>query len=164
MNLVLLTYEEMKAANQLKKMVDTIANGDGCLTARLGRIAQLRSEFQGLNNVADTDILSEKIVSAATTALSETMGALAFTVENSENYIKSLTVDDLLKEKDILIENFALFTRSERGKPFREFLVSKGIASDVDDVDWKKSIDALIQLPEFATWIEQSKPIALSFI
>lgn len=154
-DILLLTYQEVMRRGALDKMIKTVASGDGCLTARMGRVNEMYSEFQGLGTVEDI-AAAEKVKEAPVTALSEAIDEMAadFIVAKANQLISKISKETIEATPQDLTDSLQEYATGDLGKPFREFLVKEGIIQlpekeaeipEADAVNW---IDLLPKILE----------------
>lgn len=163
-HLLLLIYQEAKKRDRLDDLMKVIhSGGDGCLTARYGRVEEFHASLHNfeLQEASQSD---QAINLAPTIALSE---FLTDYFAETENPVKSLS--EALKNKKFFSEHvdnlaayFSTYSSIDSGQPFRLHLKKQGIIQDETNIDWNKAVAKILEAPEFSHWLDLGKAQAIS--
>ncbi len=158
---LLLTYQEAKKGNRLKDFVNAVANGDGCLTARMGRVAVFQAQLLNVNQIED--VSSTAIKEFVEYVLSDLLINAYESEEDVARAIESATVDDLLSgdRLELCAQTFKRYSSSPLARHFKQFLLTKGVVEDVEAIDWIDALDKMRNMPELRGWLNAAKPHAL---
>lgn len=153
---LLMAYQTAKSLDQTEKLYETIGQGDGCLTARMGRIEEFLSELKSLGDISQ-DFSTEAIMQLSDAAVSSAIMEHSF----GETDINSLKKEDL--DINALITCFSIFSQVEKAEPFKDFLIDQGWIEDKNKIDWKLVVENLIASPLFEVMLNRGKEIAKRF-
>lgn len=156
---LLLTFQKAKQADRLDEFFKVVAEGDGCLTARMGRIADFYSKLLGVASYEDL-LNMEKVNSAPMVSIEGFFGDCDYSKEEIEQFKKEEFHKDM-NNFETLKNSFIKFSSVEASLPFRQYLQERGIIPSVTDVDWDAALPKIFAMPEFDGWLSQGKASAL---
>ena len=166
---LLLTYQSAKKLNRLNDFIRSLAEGDGCLTVRIGRVAEFQAELMGfgaIKNIAS----KEEINLMPITALSDFIQAKVFEKEmqskalkkefSTEEEVQNFSINPETQMEE-LTNNFKKFEKANSAKHFLNYLHDEGIIEDISDVNWQAVLPKLMNHADFPQWLSQGKADAL---
>jgi hypothetical protein len=158
---LLLTYEKAKKLGRLDDFIKKISQGDGCLTARMGRIEEFQAELLGFG-INDSSSKTE-INLMPIQAISNFFQSKLDASQESVTGFSVRSFDDE-EEKANLDESFKMFERSSLAKHFIDYLEEEKLIQDKNQINWNEVVPKLLNKPDFMLWLEMGKKDALDFI
>lgn len=141
-NILLLTYQHLKNKEELDKMIHALSTGDGCLTARMGRVVDLYSTIQ-LGAIEETTS-AEKIKETPIYTLNEIFQEWASELIDTEAR-EFLNAINTKEPEEKVIKCLKDYATGEAGLPFREFLaeqeflsIKDGNIPEANEINWKE--------------------------
>lgn len=157
-DILLLTYQEASRRGEFLKLIQTVASGDGCHTAKMGRVNELYAEYKGLGQIADL-VSAEKIKESPVTALSESISRIAtqYVSDKAKLLLDQITSISISENPETVAESLKDYATGDLGMPFRKFLFEEGIITrknlsgdipEAEEIDWAGSLEKILDNKE----------------
>lgn len=153
--ILFMTYQEAKKRNEIDKLIVNVASGDGCLTARMGRVNMMFTEYQEFGDVQE--ILSAEVIGMGpVTSISELIDDLAneFILKKAQEVLDLISEESISDNPEQTALKIKEYATGELGQPFRKFLIKKGILEnpnsgeaipEAHEINWVEALPSILK-------------------